>query len=404
MYQLLIYLLSPLIVLITASQALKSQGGWRYFKQRLGFGYQSTASHNQETVWIHCASVGEVNAAEPLINHFITQAEDYRLVVTTNTPTGAQFLESRFEQPIEHYYCPLDWGFAIQSFLQATQPQKLWVMETEIWPNLFRISHNNGVAISILNGRLSKKTLTAPQWLQNTYKKTLTCVGQVIARSDDEAERFIKLGADQNKVTVLGNLKYAHLGQVKHHSNPINRDFVVAASTHEDEELKVAELWQLLNRKELLVIVPRHPKRMHSIKKQLNTLNMNLAIASLNQQPDSQTDIFLVDQIGKLMPLFEHAQLVIMGGSFVAKGGQNILEPAAYGKAILTGPDMSDFETEMQLLLNEQAIKQCVNYDDLKQQITYLLDNPSHSQTMGKKAKEIVLKESGVLDRYLQIL
>ncbi len=403
MYPLLIRLLAPVILIITLIEAIKRQGGWKFLRQRCGFGYQSPGQNNYR-YWIHCASVGEVNAALPLISHLRENGLAQQLLVTTNTPTGAQFLQAKFAD-IAHSYCPIDWPYAINRFLKCYRPTELWVMETEIWPNLYRISQKQGIKISILNGRLSKKTLNAPNWLKSAYRKTLTTVTQILAKSTADAERFIELGADPDKVFALGNLKYAQIKHLPNQPRSIQRNYVLLASSHADEEFQITQLWQdlksRLQREEFLVIVPRHPKRMPEIKKQLEALDIRLAVASRQDPIDQETDVLLVDKIGELLRLYEHASVVIMGGSFAAKGGQNIIEPSAYERCILTGPDMSNFAAEMQTLLAAKAVIQCRDYPQLEQQLQRVLTQPDVAMQSGQHAKQTVAENADILQTYL---
>lgn len=400
LYQLLIRLLSPLIWLLTAMDAVKRRGGRAFLLQRLGLSYPPLDKAS-DRIWIHCASVGEVKAAEPLIRELL---DEYELLITTTTPTGKTVFEDLFAGRIEHRYCPLDWPFAVRRFLKACRPSELWVMETEIWPNLYRISQQTGLRIQILNARISFKTLKAPQWLKNAYRQTFTYVDQILARSDVEAARFISLGARPERIRVLGNLKYAQTEKPPANPRPIERTYILIASTHTDEELEITKLWLELQRPELLVIVPRHPIRSGAIQKQLESLNLRLKVASRGEKPDSATSVFLDDQLGKLMPLFEHAQVVVMGGSFAPKGGHNILEPAAYGSAIITGPDMRDFEEETALLLEHKGLIQCQGYADLKPALQNLLAHPEKANKLGSHALKALQAQQDILNRYLAAL
>jgi len=399
-YQILIRLLSPLILLLIAIDSVKKKAGLAFFLQRLGLDYPQLPMVSKR-IWFHCASVGEVKAAEPLIKALESH---YHILVTTNTPTGQQLVQALFQDKVQHCYLPLDWPFAIRHFLTSCQPTDCWILETEIWPNLYRICAQQNIDLKIVNARLSHKTLNAPNWLKKSYQQSLQCVNQILARSQAEADRFIALGALPNQVQVLGNLKYAQAASVPSSVNPIQRDYVLLASSHEDEEVKIAELWNNLKRPELLVIVPRHPKRSETIQKQLNPMFSHLAVASKHQAVTGDTDLFLDDRLGKLMPLFEHAKLVIMGGSFVSKGGHNILEPAAYSKAIITGFDMSDFEEETALLLSHNALLQCQNYSDLDKHLQDLLANKNQRQKLGENAQKAVRIQSNILQTYLDKL
>ncbi|MCF6254646.1 MAG: 3-deoxy-D-manno-octulosonic acid transferase, partial [Thiomicrorhabdus sp.] len=352
-------------------------------------------------IWFHCASVGEVKAAEPLIRALESQ---YHILITTNTPTGKQLVDDLFQDSVQHCYLPFDWPFAIKHFLNNCQPTDAWILETEIWPNLYRLCAQQNIDLKILNGRLSPKTLTAPNWLKSSYRSSLQQVTKILARSQDEADRFIALGASPEKTVVLGNLKYAHVSAISHADNPIHREFVLLASSHQDEELQIARCWKALNRSELLIIVPRHPNRSKAIQTQLKSLYPTLKVASKGEIPTEETGLFLDDRLGKLMPLFEHAKLVIMGGSFVPKGGHNILEPAAYQKTIIVGPHMEDFTEETALLKLHKGLIQCQNIQELSKILPPLLNEAKQRQTLGKNASHAMQSQQAMLQNYLDHL
>ncbi|MCF6345947.1 MAG: 3-deoxy-D-manno-octulosonic acid transferase [Thiomicrorhabdus sp.] len=396
-YQLLIRLFSPLIWIMVLIDSVKKQGGGDFIRQRLGLEYPALPQVSQR-IWFHCASVGEVKAAEPLIRAL---ESEYHILVTTNTPTGKQLVKMLFQDNVTHCYLPLDWPFAIKHFLKNCQPTNAWILETEIWPNLYRLCHQQNIELKILSGRLSPKTLNAPNWLKQSYQNSLKHVHQILARSQDEAERFITLGASKEKVIVLGNLKYAQITALSHAPRPIAQEYVLLASSHEDEERQIAQLWKQLNRPEQLVIVPRHPNRSATIQKQLKPLYPNLLVASKGEQPTKETPLFLDDRLGKLMPLFEHAKVVIMGGSFAPKGGHNILEPAAYQKAIIVGADMKDFAEEMALLQHHSGILQCQDYQALSKILPPLLDHLEQRQQLGQNAFSAMKSQQKMLQNYL---
>jgi 3-deoxy-D-manno-octulosonic-acid transferase len=403
-YQLLIRLLAPILILITAYESVIKKGKWRFFKQRLGFGYSAVENQDSyKTLWIHCASVGEINAVLPLIKKLQIDWPNYRTVVTTNTSTGAGFLNQQLPK-ITHHYCPIDWPFAIDNYIKAVKPQKLFIVETEIWPNLFETCYQSQIPITVINGRISERTLIAPTWLKTAYQQALFRVSQILARSIVDADRFVQLGADIHKVTHLGNLKYAQFENLKQQNNPIAKDFVLAASTHQDEELNIVKIWHKLKRNELLILAPRHPKRCSQIERELKSLKINYTLSSSDQALENDSEILLIDRIGILAPLFAHAKLIIMGGSFISRGGHNILEPAAYGKAIITGPHMHNFNTEMKALLEAKAIVQCSDYAVLEEQIEQLIDSPESRSSIGHKARDHVQSQANILNIYMQHL
>ncbi|BBN60660.1 3-deoxy-D-manno-octulosonic acid transferase [Hydrogenovibrio marinus] len=399
-YQLLIRLLSPLALFLIISDAIKKHGGWIFFLQRLGFGYKKP-EHRSSSIWIHCASVGEVKAAEPLIRSLQPEAE---ILLTTNTPTGYALIQTLFKQNVSYAYCPLDYPYAIRRFLRTYAPEKLWVIETEIWPNLYRLAHKNGIEISILNARLSKKTLNSPEWLKQSYEKTLSLVTHLLVRNDQEAKHFQQLHAPEKAIRVVGNLKFAAIAKTVKTECPVDRPYVLLASSHDNEEAEITQRWLALQRPELLVIVPRHPKRAIQIVNSLPLNRNQISVHSLGENIHATTLVYIDDRIGALTPFYCHAKLVVMGGAFVPKGGHNVLEPAACGVPILTGPDMSDFEAESELLRKHNALLQCPDYDALFSEINRIIDADNERKKMGDAAKQALQDQTHVLEDYLQIL
>lgn len=397
LYQFLIRLLSPLVVILIVLDAIKRQGGWNFIKQRLGFAYPTT---RPGAIWLHCASVGEVKAVEALIKSAPHQA----WLITTNTPTGFQTAQKLGFTNTEIRYCPFDWPFAIRRFLKASQPTELWVVETELWPNLYRLAHRQGLKIRLINARLSRKSLNAPNWLKAQYRLCLNLTSQVLARSNAEAQRYIQLGAQADKVQVLGNLKQAGLNALPEHEREVSRDYILLASSHADEEVQIAQRWQALQRTELLVIVPRHAKRGAQIQTQLAVLNLKVGLASRQQSIDPDTQVFIDDRFGHLMGLFAHAKLVIMGGSFVAKGGHNFLEPAALKRTIITGWDNSDFEDELAEFQQHSAIIVCADYDKLQQRLNQLLSNQAMADALADQAYLCIQNQANILENYRKAL
>ena len=397
-YQILIRLLLPLATIFLFTTRHKTP---RFLKQRLGFGYQNKLA-NQKPIWIHCASVGEVKAVEFLVSHL---AKQQTILITTNTPTAKTLVDSLFQSTqIQHQYCPYDLPLFIKHFIRRFQPTECWIIETEIWPNLFQTCTHFGIPIKILNGRLSKKTLNTPNWLKNTYQTTLAQVSQVITRNQSEAENFIKLGVSKEKIKILGNLKYSGLSEIKAEKSNINRPFVLLASSHASEELALVKLWQKLNRDELLIIVPRHPKRSKNIVSSLVNYRQHLAVYSLKEPLKTQTKYYLIDTIGQLIPLFSDAKLVIMGGAFVEKGGHNILEPASLSAPIITGKDMSDFAQETELLKSTQGIIQVDGFEELETVLIKILDDEPTLKTLGENAHQAILSQQHIFKDYLKAL
>lgn len=401
-YQWLIRLIFPLLLIWIAWEAIKRHGGWQFITQRLGWGpFPNTAA--SAPIWIHCASIGEVRLVAPLL---LAEPEQAWLI-TCNTPTGFRMAQGLKHAKLSISYLPLDYPLAIKRFIAATLPQAMWVVETELWPNLFQTVHQSGIRITLINGRLSAKSLRAPGWLRQAYQACFACADRLLVRHQADADDFVSLGAPANKITVLGNLKFSHLSSPPHFSRPTQRDYVLVASCHPKEDLAIAEHWLALGRDELLVMVPRHPNHAKQLVQQLSDRNVTSYLAS--EQPSQnhcadQIAIWVDDRFGHLLSWYQHAHLVVMGGSFVSKGGHNFLEAAAYSKCILTGPDNRDFAQEAQWFEREGGLIICRDYHQLQHALNRLMNDAEARQQAGQVAKQAIDTQTEVLTAYRQAL
>ena len=401
-YRLLIIVLSPVILghIIWKSASNKQS---RYLWQRLGFNYSKLP---KKCLWFHCASVGEVNTLLPLLKNLHSKNNQLKFIITTNTITGSKIVKQQKLNYLFHSYLPFDWRFSVNRFLKVTNPVALYVLETEIWPNLFDLCFKKNVGIHIINARLSSKTTTAKPWVKDLLKTALSKADTISARSEQEAFAYELLGADKNKISTVGNLKLTTALNrhqfTKDNNFSINRSYVLAASTHAEEECQIYTIWKKLNREELLIIVPRHPERAASIAKKLNC--DNLSIRSKKQPITDKTKVFLLDTVGELKNYFKNAKLVIMGGSFTAIGGHNILEPASYNNAIITGPYMENFKEELELMIDNNAIIQVTSYQALEKELINLLDNLNDRTSLQNKTKELTHNVEVILDSYTTLI
>ncbi|WP_455208846.1 3-deoxy-D-manno-octulosonic acid transferase [Kaarinaea lacus] len=398
-YQLVLWLAAIPIFGYTLWLAVRHRQ-FRYLQQRLGFAYRIPSPGG---IWLHAASVGEVLAAEPLLKALQVQYPNLTMVVSTVTPTGAQMVRQHLGDQAIHVYLPIDWRGAVRRFLHGLRPRCALIMETELWPNLYAGCARQFTPLLVVNARVSSKTLNTKGWIRHLYRNTLQHVTAVLARSQTDADGFIELGAAPDIVRVTGNIKFSAARPVAD-IKPIEltRPFVLAASTHEDEELQLARMWLAMQpRNELFVIAPRHPNRSSSISKQLKSLSVNIALRSQNETIKANTQVYLADTLGELTGFMASAELVVMGGSFVPVGGHNILEPAMLGKAILFGPSMHNFKEEAAGLLAQQAAVQVDNYEQLREQLTNLLQEHARRQTLEDRARRFMQSNSDVLQRYI---
>ncbi len=401
-YRALILLLVPAAIIYTVYRAVKD-GGLRYLLQRFGFGYPPVQA---PSILIHCASVGEFNAAKPLILRLQDQYPDYRLVLTTNTPTAAKLASEQAGERIMHVYMPLDYPFAVNRLLRRVVPVCVLILETEIWPTLFYQAAKKGIDTAIVNGRLTEKTLRASRFFKNEQQASLRNLSLILARSDDDHLRFLALGAEPRTTHVVGNLKYAaaRVGQSARQAD-FKSSFLLAVSTHEDEELQLAQHLPLLREKNhRLVIAPRYPERSKTLCHQLQQENWTVALHSHQDGATEQTDIYIVDTLGQLDGFFSEASLVFVGGSLISRGGHNLLEPAGFGKCTVVGPHTDNFALETKELKEAEAVVQVSDNRDLGLRLMQLLDNAEARNKYGENAQQFVQQKTSVLDRYLKHL
>lgn len=406
LYRLLIIILSPAFLAHIIWKSVSNKQS-RYFWQRLGFDYSQLP---KKCLWFHCASVGEVNTLLPLLKNLHSKNNRLNFIITTNTITGGKIIKQQKLNYLFHSYLPFDWHFSINRFIKSVKPLSLYVLETEIWPNLFSACVNNGIAIHIINARLSSKTTMAKPWIKSLLKTALSKVDTISARSEQDAQAYELLGADKNKISALGNLKFTTALNTTLVSNPstqdknfsIARGYVLVASTHDDEEVQIYSAWKKLKREELLIIAPRHPERAASIIKNINC--DSIAIRSKNQPVTDETRVFLLDTVGELNNYFKNAKLVIMGGSFTPIGGHNILEPASYNRAIITGPFMENFKEELKLMQDKEAIVQVASIDDLATQMRRLLDDEKVREDLQSNTARLTHNVEEVLQAYTDLI
>jgi 3-deoxy-D-manno-octulosonic-acid transferase len=399
-YRLLNLLLFPLTFTYVCWKAIRHKQ-LRYFQQRLGLGLDGIPKN---CCWLHCASVGEVNTALPLLQELHRRKPEQNFLITTNTPTGADIVLRQQQPYLFHAYLPFDWLLSVTLFVSSIKPTALYILETELWPNLFSSCHSNHIPIVIINGRLSPRTTEAFKWVREVLGHLLQLTEHIYARSDADQTAFIKLGANAHKVSMLGNLKYSPPATQAIEKPKVSAEYVVAASTHDDEELKILQCWLKLERHELLVIAPRHPERRDDILKQLRPLTDEIAVRSRNETITSTTKVYLLDTVGELNNWFGNARLVIMGGSFIPRGGHNLLEPAHFGKAVIFGPSMENFEEEARLMLVQHAAVQVESVNALCNQLQHFLTNHDALQSLENNVADATAGFRHIVADYADII
>lgn len=405
-YKLLLIALSPLAFIHIIYRSIKD-GGWRYFKQRLGFSYPE---FDERPIHFHCASVGEFITAKPLIYAIHTKYSDKSIIVTTNTPTAASLVRKLNNDKISHSYLPIDLSLCVNRFLKASKPRCSIILETEIWPTLYSCCALAKSPIAIVNARLSKKTFEANKIIKSEYARALKNTHLVLTRSQEDYENYLKLGSEKDKTHVIGNLKYAVSNTNNHElaCTTIKRPFFLAASTHEGEELQLAQHIELLKRKNyLLILAPRYPDRCKQLTQQLRDNGLQVSVRGLHGDINSETDVYIVDTLGELNMFFNEAALVFIGGSLIPRGGHNMLEPASFAKCVVVGPHTDNFSLETSEMLQADAIIQVKDNHALGVKLVRLLKEDTTREKFGKNALHFVKQKSEILNSYenqLQVL
>lgn len=357
-------------------------------------------STTHQTLWLHAASVGEVKSITPLLEHISQAWPDLALHVTCTTPESFGLLQNSTIQQLTSEYCPIDFYRSTNALFKRLNPIALLVIETEIWPNLYRTANRHEVPLVIVNGRVSEKTLQAPKFVLNLYRELLPCVSLVLSRSDADSNNFKQLGIKDHQIKTIGNIK-TYSGTSKQ-PLPIpeleGKRYLLAASTHAPEEQQLCDA--LSGTEIFLVIAPRHVQRSDNIQLMLSEKNISFATRSRNEPVTNTTRVYLADTTGEIDRLVTNAEMVFVGGSLIDNGGHNVLEPAAQGKPVITGPYYKNFIAEVDLLAAHNAISIVSSAQELVTVYTKLTANPQAIQAMGDSAKQAIESSKHVFDQY----
>lgn len=352
-------------------------------------------SSKKAYIWVHASSVGEVAAITPLVKKFLE--EDEKILFTSFTATGLQTIRKNFPGAVDSTVIPVDFlPCCWRLFLR--HPIKLCLlMETELWPELLYQAARKKVPIIQVNARLSKKSTEAPIFIRYLLRRALENIHRHLARNEQDKQSLIELGAPADKIKIIGNLKTGVENQ-QSHENLINRDYLLLASTHEDEEALFLDHRKAINT--LIVIAPRHPKRSEAIQRYLFAKRINFAVRSKNEPISGETEVYLADTLGELKSLMAHARLVIMGGSFDQTGGHNLIEPASLGCAIITGPSDSNITNDIRML--GDGIIQVADIEACWDKILFLLDNSDEAKALGNRVQQTIRQQNNILEHYME--
>jgi len=412
LYSAALYLLVPVTVYHLIWRGFRQPAYFQRWHER--YARYRTAS-NGRTLWLHAVSVGEVNAAVPLVNALRRGRPDLRLLVTTITPTGSERVRALWRhEEVEHVYLPYDLPGAVGRFLDHYRPHAGLIMETELWPNLLFGCRDRAIPTLILNARLSERSLRGYRVLAPLIGRALRTVRTVAAQSLADGMRFVRLGARAQQVVETGNLKFdvavpetletfaggfrADCGQ---------RPVWIAASTHEDEEAAVIGIHRHLRARfpELLLLwAPRHPERFRLVAEHARSAGWSVSTRSRGRRPGAGDAVFVIDTLGELMNFYACADVAFVGGSLQPVGGHNLLEPAAAGTAIVTGPHLHNFSEISRRLDDAGALRIRADAGEVEVELARLLDDPQAREAMAEAGRMLVETGRGALAQTLVLL
>ena len=396
-YNLILYLISPYLISRVLIEAIRRKSGISFTRQRLGLFSKKLFN---KPIWIHASSVGETKAAISLYQSLSKKFPEENFLITTNTSSSRSIIPTN--KNLEHTYLPLDWLFTTRRFINLINPRICILIETELWPNLISICKKNNISIIIANARLSKRTTESPSFIKQIYRKVLSDVDLILCKSNRDKENYIQLGYLNKNIKVIGNLKYADTNNtVYNNENIVNRKYVLALSTHPDEERQIITEWMRINEKKvLLVIMPRHPERLGDILSDIPLDMLSISIRSKNEPIKKSTQIYIADTYGEANLFLEHCEFVYLGGSLVDHGGQNFMEAASYGKTIIVGPYMYNFIEETEEFLKNNAMIMVKSSPTLKHVFERLIKSKQRRELFGANAKKILLSKKDIINDY----
>ncbi|MGH8131499.1 MAG: lipid IV(A) 3-deoxy-D-manno-octulosonic acid transferase [Steroidobacteraceae bacterium] len=410
-YNVLIYLAAPIAFLVELWRALRDPS----YRERLGERFGLGPALSGPTIWIHAVSVGEVQAAEPLVWQLRKRHPRYQLLLTTVTPTGAARAKRLFGDQVQLRYVPFDLPGSVRRFFDCVQPRLAMILETELWPNLYAECGRRGVPLVLASARVSPRSVGRYRRLVPLFRQALSHGIVIAAQTETDAERFRSIGAAPERTHVTGNIKFDFQppagieaqGLRWREQNAPGRPIWVAGSTHEGEEVLVlAAHRRVLERfpDALLLLVPRHPQRFDTVRELLAKRNYRCANRSSGAAISPGTSVMLGDTMGELMMFYAAADVAFVAGSLVPIGGHNLLEPASVGRPVLTGPHNFNSEEIAQLLLDAGAAFIVADTEQLAHAISGLLDTVELRKVMGAAGKGVLDANRGALDRLLKLV
>jgi 3-deoxy-D-manno-octulosonic-acid transferase len=407
-----LYLLAPLVLLRLAWRGLRAPDYWRRWPERFG---SVAPALGKQVIWIHAVSVGEVQAAEPVVRALLERHPNYSLLISTVTPTGSARVRALFGHEVAHVYAPYDLPGSVKRFFDRVQPGLAIVMETELWPNLFHGCRQRAIPLLLLNARLSARSVKGYGRVPGLVRETLSAVTEIVAQGKADAARFASLGASPAAIKVTGNLKFEQRiqpsllerAEVQRRDWGVARPVWIAASTHEGEDELLLDVFATLRkqfRNCLLVIAPRHPERFESVATLCLQRGYQTVLRSEHTACTPETAVYLADTMGELPLMYAASDVAFVGGSLVRHGGHNLLEPASLGVPVVCGPHVFNFQEITDLLVEAGAAVRVADTDALLHTLTGWLGDANERHRVGQQGRQVVERNRGALQDVMAII
>lgn len=392
-------------------------------RQRLGTvpTHLLTAIRGKRVVWIHAVSVGEVLAASRLVGELEAALdEEFRVVISTTTRTGQALARERFGAE-RVFYMPLDFAFAVRSYLRALKPVALILMENELWPRMLHECGRRGVPVVVVNARMSDRSFARAMRIQSVWGRVMRKPALWLAQSNEDALRLVIVGVRRESVQVAGNMKYdirapkqSRIAELIREA-AAGRPIIVAGSTVDGvplEEELVIDAWKQSPGNQtsaLLVLAPRHPERFQTVESLLQAHRYAKASAWSAPRDDdsgapSTIDVVLLDTIGDLAAVYGIADVAFIGGSLIKRGGHNPLEPAQFGVPVVMGPSFENFRDVVATMQEAAGIRIVQNKDELGLALADLLTHREQAKAMGERGRQVFEQQQGATARTVKAL
>ena len=419
-----LYSLVTLLALVALSpyflyQALRHNKYVGSFRQRLGYLPVSFNLDNDQSIWVHAVSVGEVLATRSLIADLRRLYPRLRIFLSTTTLAGQQLARRNVTDVDAVFYFPFDWSFSVRRTLNRVQPRLFVMIETEIWPNLLRECRRRQIATVLVNGRISYRSFPRYQLIRPFFRRVLADIDRFCVQGDEAARRLISLGADPARITITGSLKFDALEGIptpgrgrervlRFFRISANRPVLVAGSTLKGEEEAVVRAFNRLRTagsNPLLVMAARHPERFGEVERLCRQEGLStVRRTELPIDAEPRADAVVLDTIGELAEVYQIATVVFVGGSLVRAGGHNILEPAVFGKPIVFGPHMENFAEIAETFLANDAAVQVRSDRELETAVVSLMGDPVRRARLSAAARALVDANRGAKDKTLAVI